>query len=67
MLARAHQLTAELPFDDCDRTTEFLEKTVALDDPGDGCLRLPSELGDEGWLVAQPVRPPGTDVRVPPG
>ena len=67
MLARAHQFTAELPFDDYDRATELLERTGALDDSGDGRLRLPSELGDGGWLVAQPVWPPGTDVRDPGG
>jgi len=44
MLARAQQFVSELPVDDYDATKEVLHRTGALDQSGDGRLRLPSEL-----------------------
>jgi len=44
MLIRAQHFVAELPCDDYDRSIEVLRATGALDDSGEGRLRLPSEL-----------------------
>jgi len=45
MMDRAQQFVSELPLDDYDRTVEILEETGALNESGDGPLRLPSEIG----------------------
>ena len=44
MLDRAQQFVSELPFEDYEQTVALLEATGALDETGDGPLRLPSEL-----------------------
>jgi len=45
MMDRAQQFVSELPLEDFKGTVELLEETGALDESGDGPLRLPSELG----------------------
>ena len=45
VMDRAQQFVSELPLEDFERTVELLEETGALDESGDGPLRLPSELG----------------------